>query len=223
MNNLAEKLLEDEVAQLVGTVLRVEGRIFVVGTERGEVRSQRAVSCLVEPLVHDFVLVAAFPPAKGQLGRDAHGYVLAVLERESKDVSLGCDGNMDVTLREGRFRVVSKEGVALVSPKEVQVVSESVSIHASTAKLVAREIVAVGASVLGELVDVKLRGTILDKVFDRVSERVQRSFRRVEELDQLRAKQIDHLADETLSLRSASAVVTAEDLVKIDGEQIHFG
>jgi hypothetical protein len=223
MKTAATKLDDADVMELAGTVLRVEGRVLVVGTQRGEVRAHRAVSCLVEPLLHDFVLVAAFAKADRGSGHTLTGYVLAVLERETSEVRLVADGDVDWTVREGRFRVVSRDGVDLVSPKEVQIVSQEIGLSATTAKLVARDIVAIGASVLGELVDVKLRGTFLDKVFERVSERVDRSFRRVAEIDQLKARQIDHLAEETLSLRSANAVVTAEDLVKVDGDQIHLG
>ena len=42
-------------------------------------------------------------------------------------------------------------------------------------------------------------------------------------IDQLKAKQMDYLAEETLCLRSENMVAVAKDLVKVDGEQIHFG
>jgi hypothetical protein len=224
MNNLAHELDEAEISQAMGTLVRIEGKVYVAQTSHGEVRAHRAVSCLVEPELHDFVLVALAPSSmRSGPSRQLVGYVLAVLERESPDTSLACDGNLEVKVREGRFRVASRDGIDLVSPKEVQLVADQVGIHASSAKLVAKEIVAIGTSVVAELVNVKLKGTFFDKVFERVSERVNRSFRRVDEIDQLKAKQIDHLAEETLSLRSANAVVTATDLVKVDGEQIHFG
>lgn len=224
MNNLAHELDEAEIFQAMGTLVRIEGKVYVVRTSHGEVRAHRAVSCLVEPELHDFVLVALAPDSmRTGPTRQLAGYILAVLERESPNASLACDGNLEVKVREGRFRVASRDGIDLVSPKEVQLVAAQVGIHASSAKLVAKEIVAIGTSVVAELVNVKLKGTFFDKVFERVSERVQRSFRRVEEIDQLKAKQIDHLAEDTLSLRSANTVVTATDLVKVDGEQIHFG
>jgi Protein of unknown function (DUF3540) len=52
---------------------------------------------------------------------------------------------------------------------------------------------------------------------------VPRSLRTVEAMDQLRAGQIDHVAQGTLNLHGENAVVTAEELVKLDGEQIHVG
>ena len=224
MKNAATKLEADVVFQAMGTIVRIEGPILVIQTERaalvdeksgrrGELRARRAVSCLVEPQLHDFVLL-------GGQGRSV--YVLAVLERESPDATIACEGNLDVKTNE-RFRVVAKEGVDIVSGKDVNMMATEVGIHASRAKLFASEILAIGSEVLGELANVKLRGTFFDKVYERVSERVQRSFRRVEEIDQLKAKQMDYLAEETLCLRSENMVAVAKDLVKVDGEQIHFG
>ena len=63
----------------------------------------------------------------------------------------------------------------------------------------------------------------LDSVLDRFSQRVKRSYRTVEETDQLKAERIDYTASSTMSLHGENALVTAEQLVKVDGEQIHLG
>jgi len=210
--NLAERL-EDEVFQLMGTVVRAEGQTFVIRTERGDLRARRAVSCLVEPTPNDYVLLG---------GKTRETYILAILERESPNASLSVEGDLD--LKAGnKVRVVAKEGVDVVTAKDINMMAREVGIQASRAKLFANEILAVGTEIVGELANVKLKGTFFDKVFERVSERVQRSFRRVEEIDQLKAKQMDYLAEETLCLRSENMVAVAQDLVKVDGEQIHFG
>jgi len=225
MKNAAAKLEDDLVIfQAMGTIVRIEGATLVIQTERaalvdgksarrGEIRARRAVSCLVEPQLHDFVMT-------GGQGRTV--YVLAVLERESPDAAISCEGNLDLKVNE-RFRVVAREGVDIVSSKDVNVMATEVGIHASRAKLFASEILAIGSEVLGELANVKLRGNFFDKVYERVSERVKRSYRRVDEIDQLKAKQMDYMAEETLCLRSENMVAVAKDLVKVDGEQIHFG
>lgn len=221
MKNAAAKLDEDVVFQCMGTIVRVEGAIFVVQTDRGDIRARRAVSCLVEPLLHDFVMVGGQSRADSPWAKAA--YVLAVLERESPNAQLVCDGDLDVRLNNGKLRVAATEGVDVVTAKEVNMMASEVGIHTSRAKLFAAEILAIGSEVVGELANVKLKGTFFDKVFERVSERVQRSFRRVDEIDQLKAKQMDYLAEETLCLRSENMVAVAKELVKVDGEQIHFG
>lgn len=223
MKNVATKLStralgSRAVFEAMGTVVRVEGDTFVVRTDDAalggaELRCKRAFSCLVEPSIDDYVLVG---------GRDASAWILSILERESKNAQLSVEGDLD--LRAGaKVRVVAQEGVDVVTAKDINMMGNEIGLQASRAKVFASEILAIGSEVIGELANVKLRGTFFDKVFERVSERVQRSFRRVEEIDQLKAKQMDYVADETLSLRSENMVATAQELVKVDGEQIHFG
>lgn len=212
MNNLAAKLEEDVVFQAMGTVVRLEGSTFVVRSDRGDLRCRRAVSCLVEPALHDYVMVG---------GQKQTTYVLAVLERESPNAKLVCEGELDI--KASKCRVIASEGVDVVTPKDINLMANEVGVQASRAKLFASEILAIGSDIVGELANVKLKGTFFDKVYERVSERVQRSFRRVDEIDQLKAKQMDYSAEETLCLRSENMVAVAKELVKVDGEQIHFG
>ncbi|MFO0550447.1 MAG: DUF3540 domain-containing protein [Polyangiaceae bacterium] len=234
MKGVAKKLetamdRNDGSFQAMGTIVSVEGPFFVVRTDRGDLRCRRAVSCLVEPKVDDYVLVAARATDAPRLAPApvvasvAPAYVLAVLERESADATLTAEGNLDLKLSHGKLRMAAAEGIDLVSSKHVQVGAAHFGVHATTAKLVAQEILAFGAHALGEIAAIRLKGGIMDKVFERVSERVQRSYRRVDEIDQLKAKQIDYVADETMSMRSENMVATAKELVKVDGEQIHFG
>jgi hypothetical protein len=182
-----------------------------------EIRARRAVSCLVEPELNDRVLVS------GDVRADDRTFVLAVLEREGPDTSISCAGDLDIRLKDGRFRVAAQKGVDLVSPESVDLVANRVAVHANGAKLVASEVVALASQVVAELTNIQLEGAVLDKVFERVSERVQRSLRSVEELDQVRAKQIDYEAEESLSLRSDKTLITGKDGVTIEGEPIHYG
>lgn len=230
MNTAPRTRASVDASQIMGTIVRIEGGVYVVRPDDDdvptrasqharEIRAERAVSCLVEPELHDYVLVAGKP--NGATFKPA--YVLAVLERESNNVALSAKGDMEVRLRDGRFRVASRRGIDLVSAESVDIVSSRVGVHAESAKIVATEIVALASQVIGELTTVKVAGKIFDRVFERVSEHVQRSFRKVEEIDQLTAGQIDWSADQTVSIKSENTVMVAKELVKVDGEQIHFG
>lgn len=224
MSNLAEiafssardcgSMNRETVFEAMGTVTRIEGQIFVVQEDGRELRTRRAVSCLVEPQVHDCVLVASQGHA---------AYVLAVLERESGPATLTVDGDLSLSLPNGKLRMVARDGVDLVSPKEVNVLAGTLAWHANLLKVTASEVVAIASQVVADLATTKLKGGIFDSVFDRVSGRAKRSYKTVEEIDQLRSKQIDYQASETMSLRSENMVATAKELVKVDGEQIHFG
>jgi hypothetical protein len=52
---------------------------------------------------------------------------------------------------------------------------------------------------------------------------VKRSYRFVEEADQVKAQRIDYAAEKSVCLRGENALVVAEELVKVDGGQIHLG
>jgi hypothetical protein len=64
---------------------------------------------------------------------------------------------------------------------------------------------------------------VCDSLFERVSQRVKRSFRTVEDIDQVRANKIDYASESTLALRAENAVVHAEELMKVDASQIQLG
>jgi hypothetical protein len=215
MSNLARKLDELEAFQIMGTIVRAEDGLFVVRTGRGDMRARRATSCLVEPKVNDFVLVAGAPTGAA--------YVLAVLEREEKGAALACDGDLEIKLPDGRLRVASKEGIDLVSAGEVAIAAEGVRVHASTGSVVLDRLSYIGSLMRAEIGKLRVEGGIFERVATRVSERVKRSFRTVEEIDQVKAERIDYAAKQVMTLRAENAIVNAEQLVKMDGEQIHLG
>lgn len=215
MSNLARKLDELDVFQAMGKITRVEGGVITVRTKRGDLRAKRAVGCLVEPKEDDFVLVAGDPSGAC--------YVLSVLEREGEGTSIACEGDLEIKLRSGRFRVASQEGIDLVSAKDVSVAAGGLNVHARAGSFVLEQLSYLGSTVRAELEKIKVQGGVLDTVMERVSQRVKRSFRTVEEIDQVNAERIDYAAKQTMTLRGENAIITAKELVKMDGEQIHVG
>jgi uncharacterized protein DUF3540 len=215
VNNLARKLEDDLVFQYVGAVARVRGDAIVIRTATSEVEARRGASCLLEPRAGDRVLVCE------------HGverYVLAILTREDEGRStLAVDGDVEVRVRSGRFVVAAQEGVEIVSGKDVSVVSGTLDVNAVDGNVALRRLTFVGTLVQAEIEKIKLLAERLDSVVERVAQRVKRSYRTVEETDQVKAERIDYAAKKTMSLHAENALVTAEELVKIDGEQIHVG
>lgn len=222
MRNLARKLERtSEVGrgagahQDTGTVVRAAGRTVSVRVGGEELSAKRAVSCLIEPEAGDRVLVAF---------ADNEVYVLAVLEREEgAPATLSHDGDLGVKLQGGRFTVAAQEGVTVASGKDVSVVSGSVSVKAVEGEVALESLSLLGAVVRADLAKLKVLAGTVDSVFDRISQRVKRSFRFVEETEQLRAERIDYVAKKSMNMRGENTLITAEELVKIDGEQVHLG
>ena len=215
MDNLARKLDDDSWAQEVGTLLGHQGDRLEVRSKSGTFSARRAVSCLVAPEVGDEVLVALAPAGRC--------YVLAVLERQSPDVEIVADGDLTIRLPKGRFRLLSQLGAKLVSARDLSFVSSRFAINALDGNLAFGRLSYVGRFVRSEIEKItSLAGTI-DTVLERCSLKAQRSYRNVAGLDQLKAGQVDHRAEKNYRLHGKNALVTAEELVKIDGEQIHLG
>jgi hypothetical protein len=217
MNNLARKLdsesLSHEIGQVTGTA---EGGLFAVRTEAGAYRAKRAVSCLIEPEDGDTVALLTTPTGTC--------YVTAVLEREAGATGrIVADGDLEIQLRSGHFSVAAQEGVNLVTASEVSLVGGSLRVHAQEGNVVMERLSFLGAFARAEVEKIKVVAGSLDQVLDRFSQRVKRSFRHVEELDQVKAEHIDYAAKSSMSLHAENALITAEELVKVDGEQIHVG
>jgi hypothetical protein len=215
MNNLAHRIDAGAAVQEIGTIVRADAPGFVVRTEHGSLRALRATSCLVEPRLDDLVLVAATA--------DGRCFILAVLSREQgAGAEIAVDGDLSVAAG-GEICLAARDGLKLRSGDAVDVAAAAVSVNAGEASVVFERLTYVGRLLQSEVEKVKSFAGALDMVIDRITQRVKRSYRSVEELDHLRAERIDYEADKSMTLHGETAVVTAERLVKVNGEQIHFG
>jgi len=217
MSTLADQLDLHEVVQEIAKVVAVGPELAVKG-QGGRYRARRGVSCLVAPGLGDTVLVA--------LAADGRCWVLAVLERPGRQdakVELSVDGDLDIRSVTGRLGLAAAKGMSLVSGREVAVVSGRVEVNAVEGSVVVERLRLLGGLLQTEVDRVKTMAKSVDVVLERFSQRVKRSYRQVEELDQLRAERIDHAASGTMSLQADNALVTARKLAKIDGEQVHLG
>jgi hypothetical protein len=216
MDNLARALERDEAYLETGRVTGSEGGLYRVETGCGMLEARRAVSCLVEPLPGDTVLVSQ--TASGGC------HLLGILERQADAATnLAFEGDVELSSREGRLRVTAQEGIDLVSPGEAILVSGQLQVHAGEADVSVPRLSFLGTALQAQVETVKLFGKACDSVFERVSQSVRRSFRRVEELETLSAGQLNYVVKKLMSLRGKHSVITAEENVRIDGDKILMG
>jgi hypothetical protein len=216
MSAVVRKLAEDrETSFDTGTVVAQDGETFCVRLSAGEIWTRRAKSCLVEPEVGDDVIVA-----DGARGR----WVLAVLHGGENAVSrIVARGGLEIHSPEGQISIAAGNRIDLTAPEGVAVTSSRFDLRAIEATAVFKRMTLVGASVLANLENVKSIARAVDTVVDRLTQKAQRVYRFVEEFDQLRAEQIDYRARKVACLRGENTVMTAQECVKIDGEQVHIG
>jgi len=216
MDNLARVMDSEQAFLEYGRVIGSEDRFFTVETDRAEVKAAKSVSCLVEPLPGDTVLVSQ--TASGKC------YVLSILEREDQGpTSLVFDGDVDLKAREGRLRLAAQEGIDLVSAKDTSLISAQLSVNSVQGEVSIQHLSFFGNFLQGQIQKIKLIGQNCDSFFERVSQRVKRCYRRVEELEQLTAGQLNYRVKKLMSLRGKYSVLTAEEDVRIDGDKILMG
>lgn len=198
-----------------GAVLRVDGSAYIVETDDGEVRARRATSCLLEPATGDLVLLAAV--------KSAH-YILAVLDREEGAPSrLVSDGDLQIRSQSGSLGLAAPGGVHVISGKDLSMAASTFRVQAKEGHVALELFSFISKMARGEVDRAKLIGRSLDSALERLSQRVKRSYRIVEEADHVRADRIDYAAKGNLALHGENAKITGAHVVKIDGDQIQVG
>ncbi len=205
-----------DVRETYGTVEAEAGGAIVVRVGGQSVKARRAVSCLVEPGVGDRVLVALADES----------FVLAVLvrgERRASGVTLSAEGDVTIRARGGKLNMVAREAVALASGEKVELSAPELDVRAMKTTFFSASLSYIGRTLVSEIDRIKVAAQTVDRAIDRVSERIKRSFRTIEQIEHVRANELDVDVEGNVSVHADSTIMSAEKLVKVDGEQIHLG
>ncbi len=177
MSSAAEKIQFSEAFLEDATVVGREGPTFAVRAGNRRLEARRATGCLVEPEEGDRVLLAWIGDER---------FILSVLTREAGATSrLSVEGDMEVRVPAGRFVVASQEGIDLTTAGEANVTAGKLNVSAVEGKLFVQTLEALGERVEASFSAVKVVAERVDQVFERLHQRVARSYRFVREMDQL--------------------------------------
>ncbi|HTJ82250.1 MAG TPA: DUF3540 domain-containing protein [Polyangiaceae bacterium] len=216
--SLVDSLLAAPVVhQTFGVVEGAEERVLLVRAGAELVRATRSKSCLVEPARGDTVLVAR---------SDHHGsYVLAVLSSsdEASSTTVEIDGDLTLRSKRGKVAIAGGETVSIVAGRNVAVAAPELTASTVKASLFADTLSYVGRSLDAQVERVRYFGKKLESVVDVVTARMKHSHRTIEEVERIKAKELHLRAEDTLNVHGKNTLMTAEKLVKFDGEQIHLG
>ncbi len=192
------------------------GDMVVVRTTHGELEAVRAASCLVSPEVGDEVLVAAIG--------DGRAFVLAVLVRAHLTPTLlEVEGDLSIRTKHGRVDIAAQEGVGLTTAKGLSMTAAEVDMTAVTGRVGFEKVVLLAGDALAQLGRLKVDASTIDTVAERLSQKLKRYFRVVDEIENVKTRYLNVLTSKTMRLHAENAVLTADQLVKMDGEQIHVG
>jgi hypothetical protein len=198
------------------TVVAATAEALGLALGHSTVPARRAASCLLEPDVGDRVLVARVEGA---------AWVLAVLERANPaaPARVSTGASMELRAPDGRIALAAQEGIDLVTARDLRAVAGGLDVSAGDATMALDRLTFLAETVRAEIERVRLATSRIHTDADEVSLHTKRSFRRVEEHDQVRSGSIDYAAQKLAQVTARTLLVTADDLVKLDGEQVHVG
>lgn len=156
-------------------------------------QAARAASCLLEPAAGDSVACLRIAPDEV--------WIMAVLQREEGTANVvGCPGNLRIAVEGGALDIDARQ----------------LRVSADTAELVGRQLSVVGTGI-------KLVGSVLSSVMDRVQHFSRHYLRTTEGIDRVAATHVEVEAKQLLRLEGEHTLVNGRELIKARGAQIHFG
>lgn len=215
LSKIEALLTPPDVKMTFGRLECREGASLRVRLGADLIDAHRAKGCLVEPQIGDTVLVAR---------SDDSAFILSVLVSavESESV-VTVDGDLTLRSTKGRVAIVGNEGVSVTSGGEVAVNAPTLTARTMKATLFADTLSYIGRKVDAHVDRVKMVGQTLETAIDNVTSRVKHSFRVIDEIERVKAKELHVNAEATLNMHGKNTLMTAEKLVKLDGEQICIG
>ncbi|MGB3069928.1 MAG: DUF3540 domain-containing protein [Ottowia sp.] len=167
----------------------------------------RARSCLVQPQAGDIVAFIA--------DGESSAYVTAVLERPN---------GAPLTLKLPPGTVIHAEDGALeLRADTLAFRARALSLESEQAHLNVEQVVGVGQRASWSFGAVKFTADLMESFAERVLQFSRWSQRMVDGPDQVRARQIDYRAEQTMQLQAQALIASADKLFKADSDQIHLG
>lgn len=168
----------------------------------------RASSCLVLPEVGDTVAWLATA--------DGAAFITHVLRRGDGEA------RFTVTLPPGAV-IEAAGGPLELRADALALHARAISVEGEQAHLAVEQVTAVGRKATWSFGVVRLTAELVESFAERLLQFSRWSQRLVDGPDQVRSRQIDWRAEQTLQLQAEVVITNADKLLKADGEQIHLG
>lgn len=191
----------------VGVVTKVKDGRFEVTSGKLRARASSAASCLLEPARGDSVACLRVAPDEV--------WILAVLQREdSAEQVLRCRGNTRWVVENGALTLEAAE--IKVRGDGLDVAVQHTKLATDTAEVVGRQFRLIASSI-------KVIGSVLSTVMERVHHFSEHYLRTTEGIDRVSATHIECEAKQLLRMEAEHTLVNGSKLIKARGSQIHFG
>lgn len=202
---------------LIGSIeaAAVDG-VFAVHCDGRIWHARRAASCLLVPAVGDTVLISG--PDRERV------YLIAVIEQvDPSRHRIEVDGDLTLATRSGAIAFDSAQDLHLKSAAALRLESETLALRADQADCVVDGMRYTGREVTATVGKMRLIGKVYEAVVDRLVQMSRNVFRTTDEVEHVRAGNLDYQAEQSARVHARYTMVTGDDLVKVDAKQIHMG
>jgi hypothetical protein len=202
---------------LIGSIeaAAVDG-VFAVHCDGRIWHARRAASCLLAPAVGDAVLISG--PDRERV------YLIAVIEQaDPSRHRIEVDGDLTLATRSGAIAFDSAQDLHLKSAAALRLESETLALRADQAECVVDGMRYTGREVTATVGKTRLIGKVYEAVVDRLVQMSRNVFRTTDEVEHVRAGNLDYQAEQSARVHARYTMVTGDDLVKVDAKQIHMG
>ncbi|MCZ7684357.1 MAG: DUF3540 domain-containing protein [Sandaracinaceae bacterium] len=195
----------------VGALL--DGELAVVHEGRSTL-ARRAASCLLAPAAGDTVLVAR---------TGGRAYVLAVLERESDERAIEVEGDLHLRSRGGAVTIEAEDDPPAPGARRAGDRGPNAHPRGRAGELGRGQRARPLRAPLLESTRMKQVASLSEVVVESVKETLGRAYRSIREGEHVEAGSMTLSVKNLLRSHADTAIVTADKLVKLDGDQIHLG
>ena len=184
--------------------------VFLVQSNGTGLTCLHAASCVLLPEAGDQVLLAHVA------GNVRQSWIVAVLVRAGRGpAQWRVDGDLVIASTQGAVSVQAGSALNLQS--------DALNVQADTGQIAVAQMRVSGTLWQGTLGTVRLLGQVCETLVDRIMQISKISLRRVEQIDHVRAAQLDYEGSARVRIRSKYTAVTAKNVLKAKGRQVHIG
>jgi len=148
-----------------------------------------------------------------------------VLSAPRGNIELSSGGEVRCSGERLRLQASSegRETTLSLDPKEARLSSGRLEMAAEKARLLFADTVFQGLTLSATLERTRTVAARMESVASEIVQRARRVFRRVEQVEEVRAGRMRTVVDGAYSVEGGRAAILAEDDVKIDGKRVYLG
>lgn len=176
-----------------------------------------SASCMMRPAPGDEVLVS--------LDRTGRCFILSVLVRaeDAPVTDLDFTGQVNLNVSGGSLNILAEKDVNIAAAEQCALMAERVTALADSGEVRIERMSVLGQVLQSNIQIVHAVAERIETTAKRLTQRFKDMFCYVEEQSEHQAGNERHVVEETLTMHAKNAFHVADEIVKVDAEQVHLG